>query len=65
MRQGTVMQTRKYPRTMREAFGPYVDNRLEPMRDKPLEPPERRQQDISRMLQSDRDNIVKTIESLT
>jgi len=25
------MQTRRYPRTMCEAFGPYAGNRLEPM----------------------------------
>ena len=41
------MNTRKHPRTMREAFGPYVDNRLEPMRDKSLEPLERRYQDLA------------------
>lgn len=23
------MQTRKYPRTLQEAFGPYTDNRIE------------------------------------
>ena len=41
------MNTRRYPRTMSEAFGPYVDNRLEPMRDKPLEPVDRRHQDMA------------------
>ena len=25
------MNTRKYPRTMQEAFGPYTSNQLEPM----------------------------------
>lgn len=25
------MNTRRYPRTMVEAFGPYTDNRLHPM----------------------------------
>ena len=31
------MQTRKHPRTMNEAFGPYADRKLYPMReyDKP------------------------------
>lgn len=27
------MTTRRYARTMQEAFGPYTDNYLEPMRD--------------------------------
>ena len=27
------MNTRKYPRSMAEAFGPYTSNRLEPMPD--------------------------------
>ena len=27
------MNTRKYPRTMAEAFGPYTSNQLEPMHD--------------------------------
>ena len=27
------MNTRKYPRTMQEAFGPYTSNQLEPMHD--------------------------------
>ena len=27
------MNTRKYPRTMQEAFGPYTSNNLEPMPD--------------------------------
>jgi hypothetical protein len=32
------MNTRRYPRTMQEAFGPYVDNHLLPMQEprKPL-----------------------------
>lgn len=25
------MNTRRYPRTMTQAFGPYTDNRLQPM----------------------------------
>lgn len=27
------MNTRRYPRTMAEAFGPYTSNELQPMRD--------------------------------
>lgn len=27
------MQTRKYPRTMKEGFGPYTDNTLLPMKE--------------------------------
>ena len=27
------MTTRKYPRTLQQAFGPYADNRLHPMPD--------------------------------
>ena len=27
------MNTRKYPRTMAEAFGPYTSNQLEPMQE--------------------------------
>lgn len=34
------MQTRKYPRTLNEAFGPYAGTKLHPMReyDKPRTP---------------------------
>lgn len=28
------MNTRRYPRTMQEAFGPYTDDRLHPMRER-------------------------------
>ena len=28
------MNTRKYPRTMRDAYGPYTSDQLEPMPDK-------------------------------
>jgi hypothetical protein len=31
------VNTRRYPRTMQEAFGPYTDDRLEPM-DEPRRP---------------------------
>lgn len=31
------MQTRKYPRTMQEAFGPYTDNRIAEEADRPLD----------------------------
>jgi hypothetical protein len=27
------MNTRRHPRSMQDAFGPYTDNRLQPMRD--------------------------------
>ena len=35
------MNTRRYPRTLQQAFGPYTDNTLHPMR----EPANRRWQD--------------------
>lgn len=31
------MNTRKYPRTMQEAFGPYASRHLEPMRQPPMD----------------------------
>ena len=33
------MQTRRYPRTMQEAFGPYTSDQLEPMRETRSVPP--------------------------